>query len=153
MDATVINIVLALLFGAAVGLERESVGAGSAGGIRTHSLIALLGALCGIFYVNGLTLISFLIASVFFIILVAYYCLNTIITKNVGMTSELAIFFTFLLGMLPVLKIIPLQLTVAIFVVLVLILSLRTKTKEFAAKISAKELESFISYAIIDSSS
>ncbi|MEI7424748.1 MAG: DUF4010 domain-containing protein [Candidatus Staskawiczbacteria bacterium] len=151
MTSIIINFILALLFGAAIGLERESSkqGAGSAGGIRTYSLIGLLGALCGVFYINNLTVLAILIATIFFIILVSYYILNSLDSKDFGMTSELAIFFTFLIGLLPMLNIIPLQLIVALFVVLVLILSLKEKTKKFVAGISTQEIESFISYAII----
>jgi hypothetical protein len=88
-----INFVLALLFGAAIGLERESSsqGVGSAGGIRTYSLIALLGAVCGLFYVSNLVIMAVLIASVFFIILISYYILNSSITKDVGLTTELSL--------------------------------------------------------------
>ncbi|MSU54635.1 MAG: DUF4010 domain-containing protein [Candidatus Staskawiczbacteria bacterium] len=146
-----IHLFLALLFGAAIGLERESSkqGDGSAGGIRTYSLIAMLGAVCGILYTSNLQLLALLIIAVFFIILVSYYCLNAFMTKDVGMTSELAIFFTFLLGMLPVLNIVPLHLIIALFVILVLILSLKKKIQKLVGGISYQEIESFISYAII----
>jgi len=146
-----LNLFLALLFGSAIGLERESSqqGEGNPGGIRTHALIALLGAVCGIFYVSGLHFIALLIAIVFFAVLLAYYSISCIITKDLGMTSELAIVFTFIVGMLPMLNIIPIQLVVALFVVIMLILSSKAKTKQIMAGISAKEVESFISYAII----
>ena len=47
-----LNLLLALVFGATVGLERESSNPNDphVGGIRTFSLIALMGALAGIFY-------------------------------------------------------------------------------------------------------
>lgn len=151
MISIIINFILALLFGAAIGLERESSkqGTGSAGGIRTHSLIALLGALCGVFYINNLTVLAILIASVFFIMLISYYIINSLAAKDFGMTSELAIFFTFLIGLLPMLNIMSLQLIVALFVVVVLILSLKEKTKKMVAGITVQEINSFISYAII----
>jgi len=146
-----INLILSLLFGAVIGLERESSsqGGGSVGGIRTFSLISLLGAICGIFYIKNLETLSFLIAGVFFVLLVVYYAINSYARKSYGITSELSIVFTFIIGLLPILNIVPLQLIVAIFVILVLILSLKEKTKKFVAGISSKEVESFISYAII----
>jgi len=151
MFPIIINFILAILFGAAIGLERESSkqGLGSAGGIRTHSLIALLGALSGAFYINNLAIFAILIAVIFFIILISYYILNSSATKDFGMTSELAIFFTFLIGLLPMLNIIPLQVVVALFVTLVLILSLKDETRKMMAGISVREVESFISYAVI----
>lgn len=146
-----LNLFLALLFGAAIGLERESSnqGEGSAGGIRTHALISLLGAICGVFYISGLQFLAFLMAIVFFTVLVVYYAISSYTTKDMGMTSELGIIFTFIIGLLPMLNIIPLQLIVALFVVVVLILSIKAKTKQIMAGISASEVESFISYAII----
>lgn len=146
-----INLLLSLLFGAAIGLERQSSGQGdgAAGGIRTHALIALLGALCGILYISNLVVLAIITAATFFLILLAYYSIGSYHTKDLGMTSEIAIIFTFLVGMLPVINIIPLQIVVALFVVLVLILSLKQKIKKVVAGISFSEIESFISYAII----
>lgn len=146
-----VKLFFSLLFGAAIGLEREGINkdGSSAGGIRTFSLISLLGGVCAVFYISNLQVLATIMAAAFLIILIAYYAAGSYQAKNFGMTTELAIFFTFILGMMPVLNIVPLQLVVALFVVLVLVLSLREKTKKFAENISSKELESFISYAII----
>lgn len=147
-----LNLFFALLFGAAIGLERESSTKGSnssAGGIRTHSLIAFLGGICGLLYTNNFHVLAFIFTITFFIILAIYYALGSYHTKDFGMTSELAMIFTFVIGLLPSLNIIPLQLVVAIFVVVTLILSVREKTKKFMAGVTASEVESFISYAII----
>lgn len=145
------KLLLSILFGAAIGLEREGSqqGVGSAGGVRTYSLIALLGAICGLFYINNLQDLSILLAIIFLAMLVVYYAINSYYTKDFGMTSELAIIFTFIIGLLAVINIIPLQLVVTIFVVLVLILSLKSKIKQVVEGISNKEINSFISYAII----
>src|SRR3989344_2613604 len=146
-----LKLLLALLFGAAVGLERESSNQEntSAGGIRTYALIALLGALCGVLYTSNAAVLAIIVAVAFFTILLAYYAIGSYVKKDFGMTTELAITFTFFLGLLCVLNILPLQLVVAVFVVLVLILSLKAKTRQLAAGISFREIESFISYAIV----
>ena len=65
------------------------------------------------------------------------------------MTTELAIFWSYLIGIFVGLNIFPIQLIVAITVILMLILSLKQKIKLFVAGIKQFELESFISYAII----
>jgi uncharacterized membrane protein (DUF4010 family) len=147
------KLFLALLFGAAVGLERESgkqnVGSSAAGGIRTFSLISLLGAVSGIFLLNNLVVFSIAIFTIFSAILLAYYVIGSFGTKELGITSELAILFTFLIGLLTVLEIMPMPVVVALFVVLVLLLSLKTKTRALASGISRVEIDSFISYAII----
>ena len=71
------NLFLAVIIGAAIGLERESSqqGISSAGGIRTYSLISLLGALCGVFFINNLIWVSIIIAGVFSTLLVVNYTL------------------------------------------------------------------------------
>ncbi|MFA6548023.1 MAG: DUF4010 domain-containing protein [Candidatus Magasanikbacteria bacterium] len=147
----VFKLFIALLFGAAVGLERESSqqGDGSIGGIRTFSLISLLGALCGIFYLNNLIPFAILIFGIFAVLLIVYYAIGSHTFKELGITSELAILFTFLIGLLTVLEIIPLQIVVALFVVLILLLSIKSKTKVLVAGVTRKEIDSFISYAII----
>lgn len=147
----IIKLFIALLFGAAVGLERETgrQSDGAVNGIRTFSLISLLGAICGIFYLNNLALFSVVISVIFAALLISYYIIGAYTSKQLGITGELAILFTFLIGLLTVIEIIPLQIVVALFVVLILLLSLKSKTKALAAGISRQEIDSFVSYAII----
>jgi len=146
-----IKLALTAIFGATIGLERESnhQGESSIGGIRAYSLIALLGALAGIFVQNNYSGIALLITGGFLVLIIAYYILGTTMTRDFGMASELSAIFAFLLGILLVLEIIPLQITVTIFVILMFILSLKSRTQQLVTGISRQELQSFISYAII----
>jgi len=147
-----LNLVLSLVLGATIGLERESHNKGdntSIGGIRTYALICLLGALAGILYKNNYFSLAVLLAGVFFLMVISYYIVGSFSTKDFGMTTELSAFITFLIGLLLLLGIIPLQITVAIFVVLIFIMSVKSKTTQLVAGISRQELQSFISYAII----
>jgi len=145
------KLILALIFGATIGLERagSNQGAGEIGGIRTYSLIALIGALVGLFFVSNFSSLGILIAGGFLVLLIAYYAIGAYTTKDLGLTSEMSVIITFIIGLLLVLDIIPVQIIVAIFVILMLILSLKSKTSQFVAGISRPELQSFISYAII----
>lgn len=145
------KLILAIIFGATIGLERESShqGSGAVGGIRTYSLISLIGALVGVFFINKFSSLGLIVAGGLLILLISYYIISSLDTKDFGMTSELSVITTFLIGLLLVLNIIPLQITVAIFVILMLILSLKSKTSQLVAGVSRQELQSFISYAII----
>jgi uncharacterized membrane protein (DUF4010 family) len=145
------NLLLALLFGATVGLERESSNPTDphVGGIRTFSLIALLGAITGVLFLNGYPTVGIVLIAGFFILLVSYYIIESIHTKDFGITSELAAVATFMISLLVVVNIIPLQITVAIFVILIFVLSIKSRTTQFVAGVSRKEIHSFISYAII----
>jgi len=145
------KLILAIIFGATIGLEREGShpDGGGIGGMRTYSLIALLGALAGLFFTGNFSALAIVLVGGFLILLIAYYVIGFSISKDFGITSELSALITFLLGVLLILDIIPLQIIVAIFVILILILSLKSKTKQLVAGISREEMQAFISYAII----
>lgn len=145
------NIILALIFGATIGLERESSHPNDphVGGIRTFSLIALSGVLAGIFFIHDYTVLGVAVVVGFFVQLITYYAIEAHHTKDFGITSELAAMATFLISLLVMLNIIPLQITVAIFVILIFMLSLKSRTTQFVAGVSRQEIHSFISYGII----
>ncbi|MBP6859241.1 MAG: MgtC/SapB family protein [Candidatus Magasanikbacteria bacterium] len=145
------KLVLAIILGATIGLEREGSkqGPSALGGIRTYSLIALIGALVGIFFVHNFASLALLIAGGFLVLLISYYISGVSVTKDFGLTTELSVIITFLIGLLLVLDIIPLQIIVAVFVILMLVLSVKSKTSQLIAGISREELQSFISYAVI----
>lgn len=145
------KLVLAIILGATVGLEREgsNQGSGALGGIRTYSLIALLGALTGILFTNNFASAAMLVLGGFLVLLVSYYISSSFTTKEFGITSELSVLITFLIGLFLILDIISLRIIVAVFVIVMLILSIKSKTTRIIAGISREELQSFISYAII----
>lgn len=153
----IVKLILSLLLGMAIGLERESYelqidktkrsGIGSLG-IRSFALITTLGTVAALLIQNYFSL--FLIISVTFcLLLIAYYILGSLSTKDNGLTTELAIFWSYLIGIFVGLNIFPVQLIIAMVIILMLILSLKRKIKLFVAGIKQFELEAFISYGII----
>lgn len=146
-----INLLLALIFGATVGLERESNNPNDphVGGIRTFSLIALLGAIAGIFIQHGYTTVGIVIVIGFLTLLISYYVAESVHTKDFGITSEVSAIITFILGLMVMLQIIPQQIVIAIYVIVVFILSMKARTTQLVAGLSTQEVQSFISYAII----
>ncbi|MFA6016780.1 MAG: DUF4010 domain-containing protein [Patescibacteria group bacterium] len=155
--SVIVKLFLSLLLGMAIGFERESYelqtdktkrsGIGSLG-IRSFALIATLGTVAALLIQSYFSL--FLIISVTFcLLLIAYYILGSLSTKDNGLTTELAIFWSYLIGIFVGLNIFPIQLIIAMTVILMLILSLKQKIKLFVAGIKQFEIESFISYAII----
>jgi uncharacterized membrane protein (DUF4010 family) len=123
-----INLILAFIFGATVGLERESSKGNEphVGGIRTFALISMTGALAGIFFAHQYHAIGILVVSGFLLLLISNYITEGMATKDFGVTSELSALGTFFLGLMVMLNIIPLQTTVAFLVILVFILSLKS---------------------------
>lgn len=145
------HLLLALIMGATVGLERESDNPSEphVGGIRTFAFISLAGALAGIFLLHQQTAVALVLIIGFLVLLISYYVTESLVTHDFGITSELSAITTFALGMLVMIDIIPLQITVAIFVVVVFLLSIKSRTTKFVAGVSRQELHSFITYAII----
>jgi len=140
-----------MLIGAAVGLEREKSGHGTAAtaGVRTFSIASLLGALAGVFYIYNFSPLAMVIAGSFSVLIIAYYVVGSLMTKDIGLTSEISIITTFAIGSLITLNVLPLQLVIALAVALVTVLSLKSKTKEIVAGLSGNEVQSFVGYAII----
>ncbi len=133
------HLLLALVMGATVGLERESDNPTDphVGGIRTFSLIALLGALSGIFLMHAYTAVAVVIIIGFLVLLVGYYLAESYVTRDFGITSELSAIITFVLGLMVMIDIIPLELTVAVFVVVVFLLSIKSRTTRLVAGVDA----------------
>ena len=154
-----IKLLLSLLLGSVIGLEREAYdreidiktnnhnGHGSLG-IRSFALITLSGTIAGLLEIKYFSL--FLIISITFMtLLISYYVIGSILTKDNGITTELAIMISFIIGIIIALDIFPIQLTIAIVIVLVMILSIKERLQLIVAGIKQHELHAFISYAII----
>ncbi|MEN8120768.1 MAG: DUF4010 domain-containing protein [Bacteroidota bacterium] len=146
-----LKLLLSLVFGATIGLERESdySGKDSIGGIRTFALISLSGSISGLLFLLGFQAPAILIMAAFLVMVIIYYFLVSTTNKDFGMTNEMAAIITYVIGLLLVIEVVPMQITVAIFVVLIFLLSIKSKTTKLVAGISRKEMQSFISYAII----
>jgi uncharacterized membrane protein (DUF4010 family) len=147
------KLLLSLIFGATIGLERESSSQGNSdaiiGGIRTYALIALTGTLSGILYANNYAPLALLLTGAFLVLIIAYYIMGSSNTKDFGITSEISAVITFVIGILLAIGVVPLEVTVAVFVILIFILSIKAKTTKLVAGVSRHEIQSFISYAII----
>ncbi len=153
MESIALKLFLSLLVGAAVGFERESDAKGKesllGGGVRTFSLVSLIGFLSGLFYLNNLPLVAVFLSIAFVALLIVYYTLHSKATKNLGLTTEMAYILTFAIGNVLALNFINTQITLALVVMLILILSLKQKSKQLISEVSRSEVESFISYAIV----
>ena len=152
-----VKLLLSLVLGAVIGLERESYekkidkspisGVGSLG-VRSFSLITTLGAVAGILYTSHYSL-YLLISITFMILLLAYYITGSFFTRDNGITTELAIFFSFLIGIFISLEVFPIQLVIAMVIILVGIMTIKEKLHVLVSDINSKEFSAFLSYAII----
>jgi len=151
------KIIIALILGAAVGFERESheretnktrsSGRGSLG-VRSYALISLLGVLSGLVYSSHIWLFA-CVASAFVFLLLAYYILGSLMNRDTGLTTELAMVLSFLFGALLGLDAFPVQVIIALNIVLILVMSLKSEIQTFVASVRHHEMDAFISYALI----
>jgi uncharacterized membrane protein (DUF4010 family) len=154
--------VLSLLLGAFIGLERESYERsqekggtympkkipGIGLGVRTFSLITLLGTIAGFAGYSDPT-IMFLLSGTFFLLVIASYILSSMISKDVGLTTEIAMIMSYLIGLFIARDIFPIQLLIAITIIMVLILSLKQSIRSFISGLNRSEVMGFISYGIV----
>lgn len=160
MDAAglAFKLIIGFALGAVIGLEREvnekkkqqpeQLFPTALIGLRSFSLITVLGVIVGILYplFPGLSL---LIGGVFFLLLLVMYLLDSIQTKDPGITTELAMIFGFVIGILLSIDLFPIQLTLALTIVVILLLSQKQKIKAVVEDIKIHEINAFVSFAII----
>ncbi len=152
-----LRLILSFILGAVIGLEREinekkllqSGGKPQAVlGLRNFSIITSLGTIVALLHRTHPD-IALLIGGSVLLLFIVFYGVDTIITKDTGITTELAMIYSFLIGLLLGFETFPIQLTLAITIVLILILSRKRKIKDVVEDIKQAELNAFIAYAII----
>lgn len=154
---TLTQLFLAVVLGGVIGLEREVNEKKQASpegklsaivGVRSFSFVALLGAIIGLLYFE-FTNLSLLFGGAFLLLLLMFYHHDSTNTKDAGITTELALIFSFIIGNLLTLQVLPVQLILAITVVVILLLSQKEKIKHVVEDIRKQEINAFISFAII----
>lgn len=151
-----VKLFMAFILGGVIGLEREinekegnyHNKPSAVLGIRTFSLVTGLGAIAGLLYLKFLPF-AILIAGGFILMLLLFYFLDVQKTKDHGFTTEIAVLYSFLIGLLLMLEVVPIQLVLALTVLIILLLSQKARIKNVVEDIKKTELNAFISFAII----
>ncbi len=152
------KLLISLIIGAVIGLERESQTQASVKpkgshvpgsvGVRTFSLLTTLGTISGIMMKDFFP-IFVVISSAFIAILVTYYVMHSTFTRDTGFTTELGILYSYIIGTIIATEVFPIQFTLAFSVILVLILARKSDIQVFLKGLHREELNAFISYALI----
>lgn len=152
IDPIVLKVLLALAFGAVIGLEREiniqRTGIKDFGGIRTYSFVAVLGAVSAYLgpQIHQLfPLVGFL--GVMILVSIAYYANRMLRTDKIGMTGEMTALLAYTLGILCMLGHTFIALATTIFVIT--ILALRSFLHSFAKNLGNNEIFASIKFGII----
>lgn len=145
-----IRLAVAIGIGAVIGLERQysAMNENSQGfsGVRTFSILSLMGFTSGIFFhlfspwIYAVILIGVLV-------LIAFSYWYTANQGDRGLTTELTSFFAFLLGSLVLHGYVEICLTIT--VILVVVLSSKFRIKAIVGKITPTELYDFILFVVL----
>ena len=99
------TLLVGLALGAVIGLEREvnekskqneEIKPSALIGLRSFSLITILGVVTGFLYMF-LPGIALIVGGAFFLLILSFYVLHTFQTKDPGITTELAMIFSFVI--------------------------------------------------------
>lgn len=155
------KLLISLIIGGAIGLEREIHERHEAEsndspeeadeafiGVRTLSLVTALGTVSGMLYADFQTI--FLLITIAFLVLVGiHYSISSWITKDIGVTTEIATIFCYLIGVLIALEVFPIILTLALAIIMMLILASKKWLSDIIEDVHRRELMAFIGYGLI----
>lgn len=141
------GLVLSLVIGGLIGLERERTNAQTVIGLRTFALISMLGMiLSSMFYTSSALFVIVGFIGVFALSLVYYY-LKTFSYKHLGVTTTIVIPLTFLLGVLVGLGFAA-EAGVSTIIITFLLVE-KSKVHSLAKTISREEIIDLMIFAII----
>jgi uncharacterized membrane protein (DUF4010 family) len=149
MEEMLLKILISLALGALIGIERERRMKESFAGFRTFMLVCSFGLISS--YLSSIILNSLLILSFLFVgILAALNFYRKVIYKRgKGITTEIAFFLTFLIGVILYYESYPYIISLTLAFLLTLILVLKESLHEFAHKVTNKEIEDFIIFGLV----
>ncbi|MBT5346313.1 MgtC/SapB family protein [bacterium] len=144
------QILVAAILGGIIGFDREKLSknrkAFNFAGIRTSSLIGILGALTPLLYDFNISFAILVVAS-FLVALVGSFLLNVKKDKESGATSEIAIILTLIIGFLVGIGYLFESVFLTLF--LVLILSYKNSIHLFVEKVSTKEFKYGVLFLVL----
>jgi uncharacterized membrane protein (DUF4010 family) len=121
------------------------------GGVRTYTLIAILGFLCGLTFFTNSSLILISIAAFIGLILLvtASFVLNYFDKNTFGLTSEISIFILFILGFMLGQPHFDYKILIGIAVIISLLLSLKFELRRFISTFTKKEILESLEFVLI----
>ncbi len=157
-----LRIILTIVFGAIVGLETETrsiekVGEKAAqrdeklkiGGIRTYTLVTLMGGVSGLLYSTEAYILSYVLMFSIVLLIVSAYILNVQFQKAFGLTTEIAVIISFVMGFLTTSNLINIQVILVILVLMTFFLSQKRGISQLILKIKHIEVRDFMRFGLI----
>ncbi len=157
-----IKILITILFGAILGLESETRqiekdGEDKAeelekeriGGLRTYTILSLFGGLSGIFYLLKESWLVYLSFGALILLVISAYILNVQLKKAFGLTTEIAILITFLLGFLTTSALAPIEVILTILILMTFFLSNKRGIGALIKRVNHDEIIDLFKFLLI----
>lgn len=158
-----LRLLVTIVFGAILGLETETRFRAASkgkkeleeevssriGGVRTYTVLSLVGGVAGLLYNSGETTLAYLSFIGVIILISSAYILNVQWKHAFGMTTEVAIFITFLLGFLTTSALTPIEVNLFILVILAFFLSQKRGIGALIQKVEHTEVIDFLKFGLI----
>lgn len=158
-----LKILLAVGIGAVLGLETETRFNSTTeskkdaeeneksklGGVRTYTILAIFGAISGLFYLNGEYNFVYLMFLTVLGLILSAYIFNIKVRGAFGLTTEIAVMITFLLGFLCTSSILAIEVVFFLFVILAFFLSNKRGITVFTSRIQHEEISDVVKFGII----
>lgn len=157
-----IKILISITFGAILGLESETreiekKGLEQAekeetqkiGGLRTYTIISLFGGINGILYVLNHKELALIFTIGLFLLIISAYVLNVNIKHAFGMTTEIAILITYIIGFFTTSSLIPIEAILAILVLLSFFLSQKRGIGKLISNFEHREVIDVIKFGLV----
>lgn len=148
LSPTVLGLVVSAGIGLIIGLEREfntHQDATHLGGIRTFVLVAILGNTSGWLAMSSTPLLWVLAGGFCALVAMAYYLQAA--QGKMGLTTEIALLLTFLLGLANAYDL--RRESLAVVVLMTTVLSLKQKLHGFIRQITEEELFAFLKFIVL----
>ena len=149
LTPALISLIVSAGIGLIIGLEREfntRDEPGHVGGIRTFVLVAVLGNVADWFSKNTNSGLLIAVSAGFFLLVCVAYYIQTQKGK-IGLTTEVALLLTFLLGVANSKGL--MQESLAVVVLMAAVLSLKDQLHGFIKQVTEEELFAFIKFIVL----
>jgi uncharacterized membrane protein (DUF4010 family) len=145
------NIVLSIVLGSLIGLQREmhiiySQKERDFGGTRTFAIVSLLGFLSG--WINKIYPYAFIVfVTMFSLMLIAAYIINSLSSSHKGTTTEFAAMVVFLIGAM--LNFSTQLLAVLLTIVVMFLLNLKEKIQDYEKNITKEDFSAAVFFLLM----
>lgn len=155
-----VKLLLAVVFGAVIGLESEvrlkeksndptKSEKSTIGGVRTYTILSLFGGIAGLMFTQGETFLVYASFLALAGLMIAAYIENIKLRQAFGITTEIAVLITFMLGFLTTSELVSLEIILFILVILAFFLSQKRGVSALLEKVTHSEIIDIFRFGVV----